>query len=99
MPPTPTVTPIPTPTLAPTEAPTPTPTPAAEVITAVIVVERGNTATVVCNKIQEAGVLEDGRVLRTYLVNNNLTDYINIGQYTLSSDMSVEEMADILTGR
>ena len=99
--PEPTATPMPTatPTPEPTATVTPTPAPQKEVVTATIVVERGNTATVVCNKIEAAGILENGSVLRNYLVNNNLTDFINVGTYTLSSDMSVEEIADIITGR
>ena len=103
--PTETPTPEPTNTPVPTETTIPTPTQAAEptkspesnIIKATIVVERGNTATVVCNKIEDAGILEDGKVLREYLVNNGLTDYINIGTYSLSSDMSIKEIAEILT--
>jgi len=113
--PEPTLTPVPTkeptgtpvatvtPTVVPTKTPEPTITPTRkpepEVITAVIDIERGNTATTVCNKIEEAGIVEDGMKLRTYLVNHNLTDYINIGRYTLSSDMTLEEIAGIITGR
>ncbi len=101
--PTPTETPKPTNTPMPTEPPKPTvppvATPAAEVITAVISVERGNSATVVCNKIEAAGIVKDADKLRNYLINNNLTDYINIGSYTLSSDMSIERIAKLLTGR
>ncbi len=92
--PTPTVTPVPTPTVPPT--PTSEPTPGIEVTTAVISVERGNSATVVCNKIEAAGILEDGEKLRTYLIEHDLTDYINIGNYTLSSDMSIEQIAGII---
>ena len=93
-----TSTPVPTPT--PTEAPVKaTPVPEVEIITAVISVEKGNTATVVCNKIEDAGIIEDGNVLRTYLINNRLTDYINVGNYHLSSDMTIEEIVYILTGR
>lgn len=77
----------------------PTETPDKKVITATIVVERGNTATMVCNKMVEAGILEDGDALRKYLVEHNLTDYINIGTYSFSSEMSFKEIAKILTGR
>lgn len=93
--PAPTQTPMPT----PTETPQPTKTPDSSVVTAEISVERGNTATMVCNKIEDAGIIEDSNLLRDYLVRNDLTDYINIGTYTLSSDMTLEELADILTGR
>jgi len=99
--PEPTSTPIPEPTETPTPTETPAPTHAAtpdtEVVTATIVVERGNTATVVCNKVEAAGIIEDAKVLRKYLIDNQLTDYINIGSYTLSSDMSMKEIAEVLT--
>ena len=110
--PEPTLTPTPLPTPVPTNTPTPTPTntptpsptlqptnPPAEVVTAVIVVERGNIATMVCNKIQQAGIISNANKLRDYLVKQNLTDYINIGTYTMSSDMSFAEIAKMLTGR
>lgn len=101
--PEPTSTPTPEPTATPTPTPTETPaptqavTPDTEVVTATIVVERGNTATVVCNKVEAAGIIEDAKVLRKYLIDNQLTDYINIGSYTLSSDMSMKEIAEVLT--
>jgi len=100
--PVPTNTPIPTPTATPTLSPTVQPQPTnspSEVITAVIVVERGNTATVVCKKIQQAGIVSDANKLRDYLLAHNLTDYINIGTYTMSSDMTFAEIAKLLTGR
>lgn len=99
-------TPTPVPTVVPTESATPQPTATSvptkgpeEIITAEISVERGNTATAVCNKIQAAGIVEDGVALKEYLVEHQMTDYINIGVYTLSSDMTYEEIAKILTGR
>ena len=101
--PTPTNTPIPTSTPVPTATSTPTPKPtekpAEDVVKATITVERGESAGMICDKIQAAGILEDGDVLRDYLVNNNLADYINIGSYALSDDMSLAEMASVLTGR
>ena len=93
--PTPTATVIPTATPVPTKEPTKAPE--KEVITATIVVERGNTATMVCNKLENAGIVKDGSVLRDYLIANNLTDYINVGTYTLSNDMTLKEIAKILT--
>lgn len=101
--PTITLTPVPTPTLTPTPTPvpteTPTPTPENKVVTATIVIERGNTATMVCEKMQKAKIVENGEDFKQYLVKHNLTDYINVGTYTISSDMSYKEMAKLLTGR
>lgn len=108
--PEPTLSDIPEPSITepvvPTETPVPTLTPTATPaalettkITVAIVVERGNTASVVCRKIEEAGILEDGDLLKNYLTEHNLTDYINIGTYSLSNEMTVKEIAAILTGR
>lgn len=96
--PTPTEVPEPEPTVVPTETPTPEPTPTeTPVPTATIVVEPGNTASMVCDKIEAAGIVEDGSVLKDYLINHGLADFINIGSYTLSKDMSLKEIAEILT--
>ncbi len=111
--PTETPTPTPTPTKKPTPAPTSSPKPTKspepsdtpigepedEVITATISVERGNTAKAVCDKIEKAGIVEDGDDLKNYIVRNRLADFINVGTYTLSSNMSYEEIAAILTER
>ena len=89
--------PVTEPTVIPIPTQTPVPTPEHPVVTATIVVERGNTATTVCNKIEAAGILEDGMLLRDYLISHNLTDSINVGSYTLSTDMSLQEIAETLT--
>ena len=90
--PTPTVTPVPTFTPIPTKAPV-------QAVTAIIVVEPGNSASMVCRQMQEKGIVEDGNDFRNYLVNRNLTDYINIGTFSRSSEMSYQELAKLLTGR
>ena len=97
--PTPEPTLTPTPTATPTPEPTPTKKPEETVKKATIVVERGNTAAVVCEKIEKAGIIADGDKLKDYMIRNNLTDYINVGAYTLSSDMSLKEISKILTGK
>lgn len=105
--PTPTVTPVPTntpipqptATVTPTNTPTPQPTEEPEeIIKAVIVVERGNSASMVCDKLEQEGIVKDGKDFRNYLRSLNLTDYINIGTYDLSSDMTYKQLAQILTG-
>ncbi|MBP3569460.1 MAG: hypothetical protein J6K04_09885 [Lachnospiraceae bacterium] len=97
--PTPKPTAAASPTAVPTRAPEPTGEPSEEVITATIRVERGNTAKAVCDKIEKAGIVEDGDDLKNYIVRNQLADFINVGTYTLSSDMSYEEIASVLTER
>ena len=96
--PTSTPTPVPTNTPAPTEEPAPTKTPDT-VVKATIVVERGNSASKVCKQMELAGVIKEADDFRQYLISRDLTDFINIGTYELSSDMSYKEMAKIITGR
>jgi outer membrane biosynthesis protein TonB len=102
----PTATPIPQPvetnTPTPTVQPTATPEPTQEpenVIKATIVVERGNSASMVCEQMETAGIVKDSGDFRKYLISRELTDFINIGTYEMSSDMSYKELAKILTGR
>ena len=100
--PTPTATPAPTNTPVPTATPTVTPVPTKnpeQGITATIVVEPGNSASMVCRQMQEKGIVKDANDFRSYLVRNNLTDYINIGTYSMSSEMSYQELAKMLSGR
>ena len=53
----------------------------------------------VCDEILYKNSMEMFEDFRKYLVNRGLTDYINIGTYEMSSDMSYKEMAKVLTGR
>ena len=94
--PVPTETPTPTPTFTPTPSPTEIPE---KVVKATIKVERGNSASMVCEKMEQAGIVKDGSDFRKYLISRGLTDFINIGTYELSSDMSYKELAKIITGQ
>ncbi len=105
----PTVTPSPkaTATVAPTKKPTETPkataTPAGTASTDkksyTITVERGMTATKVAERLVAAGAISDGDDFISYLRKNNLTDFINIGKFTITEGASYKEIARILTGR
>ena len=68
-------------------------------VKATIVVERGNSASMVCEKLEQAGIVKDGSDFRKYLISRDLTDFINVGTYELSSDMSYKELAKKITGR
>ncbi len=98
--PTPTNTPKPTPMLTPepTTQPTPTVGPQAEsVITATITIEKGMSAKKVCELMEKAGVISSAKDFREYLTKRELTELINTGEHTLSSDMSYKTMAYVLT--
>ena len=99
--PKPTATPVPT--KAPTEAPKATATPAVEEEPAVtsytITVERGATARRVAERLASVGAVGDADAFVRYLQSNGLTDYINIGTFTIPKGASHAEIAKILTGR
>lgn len=99
--------PKPTATLAPTKKPTEKPkataTPAGSVSmdgkSYTITVERGMTATRVAELLATAGAISDVNDFISYLRKNNLTDFINIGKFSISEGASYKEIAYILTGR
>lgn len=101
--PTPKPTATPVPTKAPTEAPKATATPAVEEEPAVtsytITVERGATARRVAERLASVGAIGDADAFVRYLQSNGLTDYINIGTFTIPKGASHAEIAKILTGR
>lgn len=106
--PEPTPTEVPTPMPTPTEVPAPTPEPTKapeptkkpdDVVKAKVTVERGMTSKQVRQRIAEAGIVKDWTDLNRYIIDGGLADYINIGTFSLSSDMSYKEIAKILTGR
>lgn len=99
--------PKPTATLAPTKKPTEKPkataTPAGTASSDgksyTITVERGMTATRVAERLATAGAISEVNDFISYLRQNNLTDFINIGKFTIPEGASYKEIATILTGR
>lgn len=103
--PTPAVKPTATsvPTKKPTEKPKATATPVGSVSSDgksyTITVERGMTATRVAERLAAAGAISDVNDFISYLRKNNLTDFINIGKFTIPKGASYEEIGHLLTGR
>ena len=101
--PTATATPKPTATAIPTEKPKATATPAEgkePVVTSyTITVERGATARRVAERLAATGAIADADGFVRYLQSKGLTDYINIGTFTIPKGASHAEIAGILTGR
>ena len=87
----------------PTETPKGTATPSGNVSsekkTFTITVERGMTATKVAERLVAAGVISDAQAFISYLRQNNLTDFINIGNFSIPEGASHKEISHILTGR
>lgn len=105
--PRPTETPAPTATLQPTKAPTEAPKPTnVPVVTGTpattsytITVERGATARRVAERLEAVGAVDDADAFVKHLQKNNLTDFINIGTFTIPKGASYGDIAWILTGR
>lgn len=89
-----------TPTKIPTKTPTPEPTKvpsSGEKVSYTVRVERGMTATKVAELLETAGAIEDSAAFVGYLRDADLTDYINIGTFTIPVGASYQQIADILT--
>lgn len=102
-----TVTPKPTATAVPTKSPTdvpkattlPEPSQTPETISYTITVERGATASRVAEQLEKAGAVSSAAEFVQYLRNEKLTDFINIGTFTIPRGAGYAEIARILTGR
>jgi len=62
-------------------------------------VKRGATARRVAEQLEEAGAVEDSEAFVKYLQSRKLTDFINIGTFTIPHGASHAEIARILTGK
>lgn len=95
--PKPTITVVPTKTPGPTATAVPTKTPSSGAYT--VTVERGATAQRVADRLEEMGAIADADAFVSYLKKQNLTDFINIGKFTIPQGASHADIAKILTGR
>lgn len=104
--PAPSNSPIPTPSNAPT--PTPAVTPAAEGNEAtgednsegeyiIIGIYRGMSSEQFSEKAMNLGIVEDAEELNRYLVTNNHSDYICVGDFRIRAGASYSEIASIVT--
>lgn len=80
-----------------TQKPVATPTKSPVVTSYTIKVERGMSATKVAGLLVDVGAVSDSADFVSYLRNNNLTDFINIGTFTIPQGAGYEEIARILT--
>ncbi len=95
--PTATQAPKPTATLAPTNTPAVTVTDAPQTTSYTVRVERGMTAMRVAQLLQDCGAVSSANDFVSYLRSEGLTDFINIGTFTIPRGASNAEIARILT--
>ena len=89
----------PTATTVPEKTPSPRPTETPAPTSYTITVERGATARRVAERLEAVGAVDDADAFVKHLQKNNLTDFINIGTFTIPKGASYGDIAWILTGR
>jgi hypothetical protein len=65
--------------------------------TVTITIERGSSSYPVCQKLQEAGMIEDASEFDTYLVENGYADRIRVGEHTLKLGMDYHDIAEAIS--
>jgi cytoskeletal protein RodZ len=65
--------------------------------TVTITIERGSSSYPVCQKLQEAGMIEDASEFDTYLVENGYADRIRVGEHTLKLGMDFHDIAEAIS--
>lgn len=61
-----------------------------------LVVQKGEVCRNVCEKLAAAGIVDDAEVLRKYLSEKNIADFISVGTYEIPMNASMEDIAAIL---
>lgn len=64
-----------------------------------ISIEPGMTLTDIVNILTEEQIISDEEAFIRYLEENELSRYIQVGEFTLHDQMDIEEAASILTGQ
>ena len=67
-----------------------------EVETYTLVVQPGEVCRNVCEKLAAAGIVDDAEVLRKYLSEKNIADFISVGTYEVPMNASMEDIVAIL---
>lgn len=62
-----------------------------------LIIESGDNSTTVSKKLMDLNVVEDAKLFEAYLVEHNLAQKIQIGEYELNKKMSRKEIASLIT--
>lgn len=69
------------------------------VIKSFLVILPGMNSEQISDTLVRAGIIESNKELQDYMLSNNLTGLIQIGEYELNSTMTIEEIATIITNQ
>jgi len=86
-------------TETPTTEPPATESPTLRRTIASIEIRRGDTATIVANKLQDAGIIDGTAHFLNRLAERRLTGEINIGDFELEAGMDVDAIINIISVR
>ena len=67
-----------------------------DVVTATVIINEGDPSSTAARQLQEQGIIEDSAEFDQFLESNNLSNLVRPGNFTVNSDMSFQEIADIL---
>lgn len=70
--------------------------PIAENDTYRLVIQQGDVCRVVCEKLEENGVIDDAEALRTYLFELGYANSISTGEYDVPYGLTMEQVAEII---
>lgn len=59
----------------------------------------GTTTDEISEKLVQAGIIKDARAFETFMKENDYSRYIQIGQATLNSEMTLKEIAAAITSK
>lgn len=67
-----------------------------EPITTTVVINEGEPSSIAATQLQNQGIIESANEFNDYLEENNFTTLVRPGSFTVNSDMSFQEIADVL---
>lgn len=67
-----------------------------DVITTTIVINEGEPSSIAATQLQNQGIIENASEFNDFLEENNYTTLVRPGTFTVNSDMSFQEIAEVL---
>lgn len=61
-----------------------------------IVIEKGMTSETVAKLLEKNGIIEDGKLFNQYLIENDYTKTIRIGEFQLETDSTYDQICDVI---